>query len=197
MSNCPGRGPGYRSPRPRWARRAAVVITTTASMALLAAACSTGSGGSSTPGAANGPAATTGGLLPYSSCIRSHGVPNFPDPTGSGGIPKETPQQLGVSTAQLQAAQNDCKHLLPAGQSLSGKVTHTVTAQQQKYYIKAAACMRAHGITGFPEPVFSGGRVEFPRLQHLVDIHSTQFTRALQICHKLIPAGLPYSGSGG
>lgn len=49
------------------------------------------------------------GLLAYSSCVRSHGVPNFPDPTSSGGIPKETAQKLGVSQSQLEAAQSDCR----------------------------------------------------------------------------------------
>jgi hypothetical protein len=85
-------------------------------------------GGPSTPGVATGSTTTTStaasssahgstgasGLLAYSSCMRSHGVPNFPDPTSNGGIPKETAQQLGVSQAQVQAAQSDCTRLLPA-----------------------------------------------------------------------------------
>ena len=63
------------------------------------------------------------GLLAYSSCVRSHGVPNFPDPTSGGGIPKETAQKLGVSQSQLEAAQSDCTRLLPAGGSLVGRTT--------------------------------------------------------------------------
>ena len=90
-------------------------------------------GGPSTPGVAGSTTTTsttasssahgsTGAtaLLAYSSCVRSHGVPNFPDPTSNEGIPKETAQQLGVSQSQLQAAQSDCTHLLPAGGTLSG-----------------------------------------------------------------------------
>jgi len=158
----------------------------------------------STPGAATGSPGTaatgggtqTTGLLAYSSCMRSHGVPNFPDPVSSGGIPKETGQQLGVSDSQLQEAQNACQHLIPAGGSLSGQPIQTITAQQQQYYLKAAACMRSHGITNFPEPVFQNGQVEFPMLSHLVDLNSAQFTRAYHVCQKLIPPGLPDSGSG-
>jgi hypothetical protein len=183
-------------------------MTAAAGLVLLAAACSAGSGGSPDAGGAanSAPAAGTGsgggarttGLLAYASCMRSHGVPNFPDPASSGGIPKGAviSAEGEVSNAQFQAAQNTCYRLMPGG-SLSGQVSQTISTQQQQYYLKAAACMRAHGITNFPEPSFSDSRVEFPMLQHIVDINSPQFTRAYQICQKLIPLGLPDSGSGG
>ncbi len=124
---------------------------------------------------------------------------NFPDPTGDEGIPKSAVISAlkEVSNSQFEAAGNACKHPLPSGGSLSGRDSQTVTAQQQQYYLKAAACMRSHGITNFPDPSFSRGQVEFPMLEHLVDIHSTQFTQAYQTCQKLIPPGLPDSRSGG
>jgi len=130
--------------------------------------------------------------------MRSHGVPNFPDPDSSGGIPKSAAVDAlrAVSNAQSQAATNDCNHLLPAGGSLGGQSNQTVTAQDQHYYLNAAACMRSHGITSFPDPVFSGGGVNFP-IPPSVDTNSTQFTQAKQTCTKLIPAGLPQSWSGG
>ena len=68
----------------------------------------------------------------------------------------------------------------------------TFTAQQQADYLKAAACMRRHGIAGFPDPVFSGGDVHFP-LPAGMNANSTQFLRAREICEQLIPNGLPYS----
>jgi hypothetical protein len=47
-------------------------------------------------------------------------VPNFPDPDSSGQVPKADPQQLGVSSTQLQAAQQACQHLYPSnGRTLS------------------------------------------------------------------------------
>jgi hypothetical protein len=52
-------------------------------------------------------------LLKLSQCMRSHGVPNFPDPTlngldlnGSG---------INPTSPQFQAAIRACQHLLPAG----------------------------------------------------------------------------------
>jgi hypothetical protein len=174
------------------------------------AACGSGS---STPGAATDSTTTTtgsppagggtqaseGGLLAYSTCMRSHGVPNFPDPASTGGIPKGgvISSEAAVSKSTVQAATNACKHLIPATESLGGKQIQTITATQQQDYLKAAACMRSHGITNFPTPVFTGGHVQFPKLEHLVTLSSTQFKQALKICQKLIPPGLPDSGSGG
>ena len=47
--------------------------------------------------------------LAFSACMRSHGVPTFPDPDSSGAIPKAGPQQLGVSTSRFQQAQSACQ----------------------------------------------------------------------------------------
>ena len=162
-------------------------------------------GGPSNPGAATGstntPASSSGaggtqgaGLVAYSSCMRSHGVANFPDPSPKGGIPKQgvVSALRAVSSAQAQTAQNACEHLLGSGGSLSGKPVQTITAQDQQDYLNAAACMRSHGITGFPDPAFSNGQVSL-NIPSSVDTSSTQFTHAEQICTKLIPAGLPYS----
>ncbi len=165
-------------------------------------------GGPSTPSVATGSTATTGtvasssvhgssgatGLLAYSSCVRSHGVASFPDPTSKGGIPKETAQQLRVRQSQLQAAQSDCTHLLPAGGTLSGTNNQTITVAQQQYYLKVAACMHSHGVANFPEPSFYGGSVEFQGLGHLPGVGSPLFKHAFDICRKLLPAGLPYAG---
>jgi hypothetical protein len=135
---------------------------------------------------------------PYSSCMRSHGVPNFPDPGGKGGIPKEAVIQAfsAVSNSEAEKAQNACSYLLPPGGSLSGQASQAVPVQDQQDYLKAAVCMRSHGITDFPDPVFSGGNVNFP-IPSSINSNSTQFNQARQTCQKLIPAGLPDSGSEG
>jgi len=49
-----------------------------------------------------------GAVLPFSRCMRSHGVPRFPNPTASGVIPRVSPHALGVSSSEYRAAQNAC-----------------------------------------------------------------------------------------
>src|ERR671937_2661545 len=92
------------------ARTAAAVIATVV-LALLAA-CS-GSGSSS-----GGGSTTSGSAVAYSACVRSHGVPSYPDPDSSGQLPKGDAEHFGVSSAQYRAAQQACRHLLPTGGAL-------------------------------------------------------------------------------
>jgi hypothetical protein len=164
-----------------------------AAATLLVAACggspsSTGSGGSpNAGGSANSQA------LAYSRCVRSHGVPDFPDPDSNGQIPKEAVVRAlrRLSDSRAMAATNACANLNPAGQG-----GPALTAQEQQDYLKAAACMRSHGITNFPDPTFPGGRVNLS-IPSSIDTKSRQFTQAAHTCTKLIPAGLPYSRPGG
>jgi len=184
----PGRGPGPRQPRPRRTRAAAIITVMAA--ALLTAACG---GSSSSTGTASSPhaggAASSPSGLAFARCVRSHGIPNFPDPIDSSGhFSKTALQQLGVSDSRLRTVEDACQNLLPAGPA-------PLTAQDQQDYLRAAACMRSHGIAGFPDPVFSGGSVSFPTPPAGFATSSPRFIQARQTCERLIPAGLPYSGS--
>jgi hypothetical protein len=191
MNNGPGRGPG---PRLHWPRRAkAAGVITIMAGAMLAAACSgsppgSGSGGSPTAG---GSANFSSGVA-YSRCVRSHGVPNFPDPESNGQFNKRALIYAlrEVSDSLAKAATAACASLYPTRQENS-----TVTAQEQHYYLRAAACMRSHGFPAFPDPTFPGGHVTLPRAPSSIDIRSRQFKQAAKTCTKLIPAGLPYSGN--
>lgn len=194
MSNHPGRGPGPRRPG-RWRPRAApLVITVMAATAVLATACSntpssTGSGGS--PAAGGAP--STSSAVAYSRCIRSHGVPGFPDPGSNGQLSKQAIVQAfsQVSQSRADAAQSACARLSPGEQQ-----NPVLTGQQRQDYLRAAACMRSHGFASFPDPTFPGGR-ESLSIPSSIDTNSTQFNQAAQTCTKLIPAGLPDSGRSG
>lgn len=178
--------------RRRRMRPRAAALAVTAGLALLTAC----SGSPSSTGSSTSPAPSGSGgspsALAFSRCMRSHGVASFPDPPASftGKFPGSSPQQLGVSPSRLQAASSSCQNLFPV---LPGQAPLTV--QEQRDYMRAAACMRSHGITAFPDPVFSGGHVSFTLPSGSADTSSPQFTRARQVCQRLIPAGLPYSGS--
>jgi hypothetical protein len=187
-NDLPDRGPGPRPPRPRRTRAAAAITVMAA--ALLTAACggSSSSTGTASSPSAEGTASSPSGLA-FARCMRSHGIPNFPDPIDSSGhFSKTVLQQLGVSGSRLRAVEDTCQNLLPAGPP-------PLTAQDQRDYLRAAACMRSHGVAGFPDPVFSGGSVSFPTPPAGFPTGSPQFIQARQTCERLIPAGLPYSGS--
>jgi hypothetical protein len=124
--------------------------------------------------------------------MRGHGVPNFPDPVSSGGIPKAAVVSAfeAVSAAAAATATDACRHLLPTGGSLSGQPVQTITAQDRQEYLRAAACMRTHGFPGFPDPTFPNANVQV-NIPASINQSSPQFARAATTCTKLIPAGLP------
>lgn len=188
-------------------RRFGSLVVLLACAAMLVAACGSGSKaavaslGSKSPatsttiapasGGASPPAAAYSQLLKYSACMRSHGLAQFPDPSlqSGGGIRLEIGPGNGIdpSSPQFKAAQSACQRLLPA--RVGGP---TISSQDQADYLKAAGCMRAHGVVGFPDPTFLGGGVQFP-LPTGMDPNSTQFLKARHTCQSFIPAGLPYS----
>jgi hypothetical protein len=89
---------------------------------------------------------------------------------------------------RFKLAQEACGKLLPGGGPGSGS-TAQISPQEQSQYLKAAACIRAHGIPNFPDPTFSGGGVHVPQTAG-VDPHSPRVRAAEEACQSLIPGGL-------
>jgi hypothetical protein len=86
--------------------------------------------------------------LAFANCMRSHGVPHFPDPKAGGGFLFRTSAGVDPSSPAFNAAQAKCKQFLPAGPG-SGPPP---SAQTVTHYLKVAQCMRRHGISEFPDP---------------------------------------------
>ena len=172
--------------------RTAAIITALGGAGLLVAACggSPSSAGGSHHG--GGSASSASGIA-YSQCMRAHGVPNFPDLGSGRQIPKAVivAALRQVSDSVARRASDACASLYPRQQT-----SQPLTAQQQQDYLRAAACIRSHGFPGFPDPTFSGGSVHF-NVPPGMNTTSPQAVQAVQACRHFIPAGLPYSGSGG
>jgi hypothetical protein len=109
----------------------------------------------------------------YSQCIRSHGVPNFPDPaqTPSGGYGYRT-TGIDPNSAAFQGALQACK-ALPSPWNTTGQ---QLSPAQQQAWLNWAQCIRANGVPDFPDPTFSGTEVRdsgvgssSPQLQSAMD----------------------------
>jgi hypothetical protein len=92
----------------------------------------------------------------YAQCIRSHGVPNFPDPvqTPDGGYGYRT-SGIDPNTGAFQGALQACRGL-PSPWNSTGQ---QLTAAQQQAWLNWAQCVRTHGMPTFPDPTFSGTAV--------------------------------------
>jgi hypothetical protein len=170
-----------------------ISVAAIAALALLAAGC----GGGGSPGTASGTSSTTtattstqNGALAFARCLRSNGLPKWPDPTNGGVFDKSKLQQTGYSVSQVRAVEDGpCKHLLPVSPAAPA-----ITAADRADYLDAAACMRSHGYPAFPDPTFKNSNVQ-TNIPSSIDQDAAQFRSAATICTKLIPAGLPYSTS--
>jgi hypothetical protein len=162
---------------------------------LLLAAC----GGPSSPNVANDGTTTTtvaatnaggGGSLAsdnlaFAECMRAHGVANYPDPTSSGDIPKESLQQLGVSSSSYETDLNACKHLLPGG---GNGPSPAQVAYETALGLSFAKCMRSHGVP-LPDPD-SSGKIPDPATLG-INQGSPKFEAGNVACAKFRPPYMP------
>jgi hypothetical protein len=79
----------------------------------------------------------------FAECMRSNGVPDFPDPNANG----EFMYGVSVTPAVFTKAVAACKSLQPPG-SLSGQRSFT----QQSLALRFAECVRKNGVPDFPDP---------------------------------------------
>jgi hypothetical protein len=164
----------------------AALVVAAAVVAGITTACSSASSSSHAPGQASGHASSSSGPLAFSACMRSHGVPGFPDPsTGSNGqvqIQASPGSGLDPNSPAYQAAMRSCQSLLPVGKAAGGSVSPAVRAQ----YLRYAACMRSHGEPSFPDPTFSGNSVNLNPGPG-IDPNSPQYQSASRACASLNP----------
>jgi hypothetical protein len=180
---------GDRNPR-RAAALSAATAAAAAAIAVLATAC-----GASAPSAASPP--TYAQEISLVGCMRSHGVPNFPDPSASGGYSLNADGTLegaggsvDIDGSQAQAAYGDCRHLLPGGPSIS-QLEQDVQQEQQAQAqalpleLKYSQCMRSHGVPNFPGP----GQATASPGSGSLNVNSPQFLSAARVCQSQLPAG--------
>jgi hypothetical protein len=200
-----------RTPAAAIARRhgASVPATIAAFALVLVAAC--GGAGPSANGVASLPSASADAVarasatpapnasdryaqvLAYSQCMRAHGITDFPDPqAGSGGgfslqLKGGPGSDLDPTSPTFQAAQAACQSLMPTPPP--GAQQGKVSPQLQQQALAFSQCMRAHGVTKFPDPQFNGngGVIIGAGPNSGIDPNSPTFQAAQQACQSLLP----------
>ena len=122
----------------------------------------------------------------YAECMRSHGVPNFPDPNSQGGFDISSQVANGVvqgvdqNSPQFVSADKTCQKLLTGG----GQVTPAQQRQQMSQLLRLAECVRSHGLPNFPDPTPSRGGETF-NLSGLGIGNPARIQSLMQTCMKL------------
>jgi hypothetical protein len=117
--------------------------------------------------------------IKFASCIRAHGVPDFPDPlAGSGGFsfPDSSPGLF--SSPAFRKAQESCKTLMP----------HVPPGHMSQASINSlvlyAQCMRKRGVRNYPDPTIKNDReAVVPLSTYGIDTNSPAFIDAAKACN--------------
>jgi hypothetical protein len=120
-------------------------------------------------------------LVKFSICMRAHGVVDYPEPGSNGSI------SVSATLSQsplFQAADNTCRKLLPNG----GIPTAAQQAEGLAQLLKVSICMRAHGISDFPDPTAEGIRIPVPKNPGSdLSPNNPRFQAAEKACQSLGP----------
>jgi hypothetical protein len=150
--------------------------------AMLIAACgsnSSGSSGSSSSSRHLTYAQAQQDAVRFAGCMRSHGVPAFPDPTS----PRDFKNSFNSSAARspaFQTAETACRHVLPGGgqSSQSAVPTHAQIAAMVTF----ARCLRNHGFSHFPDPTSSGQVTHEMLAEAGINLHQPAVLQAADAC---------------
>lgn len=170
-------GEPVRRQRHQWPgdRRAALAAI---GCGLALTACGASGGGGTGTGTNSSGGYTV--ALKYATCMRAHGVPNFPDPSpNGGGIDVSPGSGVNPQSPAFATAQQACGKI--GGGPGAG---HPLPAAQRRQLLALSRCMRAHGVPNFPDPVFpstGGARIQIAPGSGL-DPTSPAFQAASRTC---------------
>jgi hypothetical protein len=165
----------------------ALALVGVVGLSLLAAACGGGSSSANVAqiGTTSANHSRAHDPQAYSACMRSHGVPNFPDPGGTGQIRLDPRKLAGsgidVDSPRFKRAARACRKLQPKRASATARQP---TAAQQQAMLRFARCMRSHGVPNFPDPQ-PGGALDLA--QKVAAPNSPQFKAAERTCRDFVP----------
>jgi hypothetical protein len=135
-------------------------------------------------------------FLTYSKCMRAHGAPFWPDPVMQISGVYDAPIGYQITTRILdqeqgrgwQAAVTACQRVAPTGLAPEQlPLTKQQIASLGTELTKLAACMRSHGIAGFPGPVVGPSGGSFPSPGPGVNPDSAPFRTAQRACQHYQP----------
>lgn len=148
-----------------------------------------GSHGDGSPGAnaqGGGTEQTMAVMRQLAHCIRSHGMPSWPDPiinplTNAPDWPQSAPR---LPASIQQACQTIANRLPPDAQQ-----SQPPTPASMQALVRFARCMRSHGIPTWPDPNALG---EFPMTTQMSIQFKASDRPATGACIHYVPGGSQY-----
>ncbi|MEU7575990.1 hypothetical protein AB0B50_00035 [Streptomyces sp. NPDC041068] len=134
--------------------------------------------------------------LAYSKCMRSNGVPDFPDPQQDSGGVKLVPGDDGAdpNSDAFKKAQEACKDKAPQGLGGAGGGGEALDSAKVAAWAK---CLRKNGVPKFPDPEINGSTMNIDLVSAGVNPQDSAFTKAMQTCQSKYPGGGVMFGPAG
>jgi hypothetical protein len=167
----------------RGSRRARFLICTVGIVLLMTACGASGGSPSSSTTTISAQTKKYQEVLTFSQCMRSHGVPEFPDPNPDGSISLSgTAREIKFSSSQVESAIQTCRRELPNGGTLNPAQLQTALT----VLLKFSQCMRAHGVPNFPDPAMVNGNITLNLQGTGFSTSSPQDVTAAEMCESVL-----------
>jgi hypothetical protein len=111
--------------------------------------------------------------------MRSHGVPNIPDPATT---PRQFKQSLTTQSPAFRSAVLVCQHLLPGGRLGPRSQSAAHTQAQIAAALAFARCIRSHGFPTFPDPTRTGDISRAMLANAGINLHQPAVLQAADAC---------------
>jgi hypothetical protein len=115
-------------------------------------------------------------MLEYSQCIRANGYAEFPDPGADGRLMIRITDP--VAGEQFRAAQGACTDKLP---SRMAAMNAPMTPERLEGLVKFAECVRATGMSDFPDPTPEG---VFEISSPTINLQTPQAQQTMNTCRE-------------
>jgi hypothetical protein len=115
----------------------------------------------------------------FASCMRSHGVSNFPDPTTSPHAFKDALNPTTAHSPAFGPAVSACQHLMPRGRQ---RQNPPASQAQITAELSFARCLRGHGFPSFPDPSPTGQLTHEMLANAGINIHQPAVVQAADAC---------------
>jgi hypothetical protein len=119
-------------------------------------------------------------MVAFARCMRAHGLPDFPEPV-EGHLVVHAGTGIDKGSPTFGRALQSCKRLAPEG----GPNRGLSAAERQRRaagLLAFARCMRARGISTFPDPTSQGELTTEAVKAAGIDVHSSHVQQAATAC---------------
>jgi hypothetical protein len=133
--------------------------------------------------------------LEFAKCMRSEGVPEFPDPQQADGGVRMDAGGVDTNSPEFQGAMDACRDKAPQAEGQAPEGGKPLDPTKVAAW---AECIRSNGVPNFPDPEINGGQMALDFAGAGLSMGDPAFQKARGACQDKWPGGgMMIQGGGG